>query len=63
MGFWGPKTLFSSHFSYSSTIFSYFLGEAVSYIFPIFLLFRAGGPKPILQQANGVSSLGLEPSD
>ena len=31
-----PKTLFSSHVSYVSAIFRYFLGEAVSYIFPFF---------------------------
>ena len=38
-------------------IFSYFLGEAETYIFPIFFLFRAGGPKWGLYQANRIPSL------
>ena len=40
--------------------FSYFPGggpwEPETYIFPIFFLFRAGGPKPILYQANGIAT-------
>ena len=36
-------------------IFSYFPGEAETYFFPIFFLFRAGGPKWGLYQANGIA--------
>ena len=43
----------SGPFSYFSAIFSYFLGEAPSYFFPI----SGRRPEPILQQANGVSTL------
>ena len=47
-------------FSYFLAI-SYFFGEGPrepeTYIFPIFFLFRAGGPKPILYQASGIATL------
>ena len=44
-------------FSYFSANFSYFPGEAETYIFPIFFLFRAGGPKWGLFQANRIATL------
>ena len=40
-----PKIAFSAHFPIFRLIFSCFLGEANTNIFPIFFLFRAGGPK------------------
>ena len=40
-----PETLFSSHFSYFPAIFSYFLGEAVPYNFPVFF-FPISGRRP-----------------
>ena len=43
-----PKPYFRAIFPIFGLFFPYFLGAAVSYIFPIFFLFRAGGPKPIL---------------
>ena len=42
-----PKPYFRAIFPIFRLFFSYFLGEAKTYIFPIFFLFRAGGPKPI----------------
>ena len=43
-----PKPYFRAIFPIFRLFFSYFLGEAVFCVFPIFFLFQASGPKPIL---------------
>ena len=53
------KIGFGAIFPIFRLIFSYFLGEAETYIFPIFSLFRAGGPKWGLYQANRIARLFL----
>ena len=54
------KIGFGAIFPIFRLIYSYFLGEAKTYIFPIFFLFRAGGPKWSLYQANGIAILDLK---
>ena len=62
IGKMAPNPIFSHFwaiFPIFRLIFSYFLGEAETFFFPIFFLFRAGGPKWGLYQANRIPRLGF----